>query len=150
MFLKGVLWTKEYTHICQTCVLVAMENTRGDAERAVNILYIYIYIYIYIYMYRFCFEAFMLHKGSAGLGVGMLSGAGDPLVFFSDFDDLSRVHHRKNPFVLESPGRNLLFLDPRKSTNIQIYSIFFKSMFDLLGFAYVFGFQIYKTKMSPL
>ena len=37
-------------------------------------------------------------RSGAGLGVGMLMGAGDPLLDFFVFRDLSRFHHRKVPF----------------------------------------------------
>ena len=49
-------------------------------------------------------------RNGAGVGVGMLRGAGDFLAcFVLDFDDSSRFHHRKIPFVLESVGRRRLF-----------------------------------------
>ena len=80
---------------------------------------------------------------SAGAGVGMLTGTGDPLLDFLGFQGSSRFHHCKIRFYSEKTWEKPIGLDPRK---IQKYSsksqTRFKNMFDLIGLAYVLKFGI--------
>ena len=83
----------------------------------------------------------------AGVGVGMLRGAGIPLLEnkkgflvpwvlmfhgFQDLEDSSRFHYRKIPFCLKTLGEANCF-GPEKNNIFEHIQLFVKRVFDLVG-----------------